>query len=60
MTRKEYQPYESTDPVPELEAPVVVTAPAPDTDAGKGGSYMRDPSTGERVLIARTTGCCGE
>lgn len=36
-------------------APAVV---GPDENAGKGGSYMRDPDTGERVLISRTS--CGE
>ena len=31
-----------------------------DENLGKGGTYLRDPETGERVLISRTTGCCGE
>ena len=29
-------------------------APLIDEHAGKGGSYMRDPQTGERVLLERT------
>ncbi|MCH4582497.1 hypothetical protein [Achromobacter xylosoxidans] len=33
---------------------------APDKFHGQGGSYVRDPATGERVLVERTSTCdCG-
>lgn len=31
----------------------------PDEHHGRGGSYLRDPATGERVLIQRTEPCAG-
>ncbi len=35
-------------------------AAAPDKFHGQGGSYVRDPATGERVLVERTSPCdCG-
>lgn len=53
----------NTNPQPEAVAETltvdVTATPAPDENAGMGGSYTRDPDTGERVLVARTTGCCG-
>ena len=35
------------------------TAPPPDENRGCGGRYLRDPVTGERVLIERTEPCTG-
>lgn len=42
------------------DAPAVVSAPAveqPDPHWGCGGSYIRDPVTGQRTLVQRTEGC---
>jgi len=33
------------------------SAGSPDQYHGQGGSYLRDPETGERVLIERTGPC---
>ncbi len=30
---------------------------APDENHGRGGTYLRDPITGERVLVQRTAPC---
>lgn len=30
---------------------------APDEHHGRGGTYLRDPITGERVLVQRTAPC---
>lgn len=49
--------------VDQAEAGAGVTAAAgpaadtPDEYHGQGGSYLRDPETGERVLIERTGPC---
>lgn len=41
-------------------AAITPDAAAPDKFHGQGGSYVRDPATGERVLVERTSPCdCG-
>lgn len=48
---------ESADASSEVISPV---AAGPDKFHGQGGSYRRDPATGERVLVERTSPCdCG-
>ncbi|KGD95241.1 hypothetical protein JL37_11140 [Achromobacter sp. RTa] len=44
-------PVESTSAAP---APEFAT---PDEHHGRGGTYLRDPVTGERVLVQRTAPC---
>ena len=41
----------------EVIAAVPVPAVTPDEYHGQGGSYLRDPDTGVRVLIERTGPC---
>ncbi|WLW63680.1 hypothetical protein ACM1PE_08990 [Achromobacter sp. PD1] len=36
-----------------------VTGPQIDEHHGRGGSYLRDSATGERILIERTEPCSG-
>jgi hypothetical protein len=53
----------TTENQPE-QAPPVSSAPAAQPDPGdehhgRGGSYLRDPVTGERILVQRTTPCAG-
>lgn len=45
-----------------VQAPSASAAPAPvpsapDEHHGRGGTYLRDPVTGERVLVQRTAPC---
>jgi len=48
-----------TPELQDFDQPEEAQAPAVDENEGMGGTYMRDSDTGERVLISRTTGCCG-
>lgn len=41
----------------EARATAQPSAGSPDQYHGQGGSYLRDPETGERVLIERTGPC---
>ncbi|CCH09477.1 hypothetical protein ACWV16_22360 [Achromobacter xylosoxidans] len=49
-----------TETVGTPSAAISPAAAAPDKFHGQGGSYVRDPATGERVLVERTSPCdCG-
>ena len=41
----------------EVIAPAQLSADTPDKYHGQGGSYLRNPETGERMLIERTGPC---
>lgn len=60
MSKPKYPIGDIVEPTPEQEPFVAITEPQPDENAGKGGSYVRDPVTGARLLVSRTTGCCGK
>lgn len=46
-------------PMPLAGGEPAATTPVPDANRGRGGRYLRDPATGERVLIERTQPCTG-
>lgn len=55
------EPQPSAAPLTLPAAAVVQRATPADPNAGRGGSYVLDPSTGVRTLVQRTraAGCCG-
>ncbi len=49
-----------TEPAGASSEAISPAAAGPDKFHGQGGSYLRDPATGERVLVERTSPCdCG-